>query len=405
MKSSTDLLTQHLAALVPSNAYGIYIHVPFCERRCKYCAFVSSVARPVPSEDYAHALCQEIQARNEAFTSRKLATVYWGGGTPTMLADRDIEKVMTHIHHLCGDASEITLEANPEHVNPVRAQTWKSLGFSRVSLGVQSFDDDMLALLGRRHNKKRVLDAICALQQAGLDEICIDLIYGARSGDGKSQCEIERWKNELITARELPITHVSCYELTLEPHTPLCTAQNSGQSVLCEDDLIADMMAIIPEGLGMTRYEISNYSRDGYFSAHNVSCWAGLPYLGVGPGAHSFVLDGENSMFLRRANSGHVRNWLASMQTHGHAEPEFIETLTPTEHLAERLMCAARTRFWWHPERIAHEIGAELAPFLSALNKALTCQLVEQKTADEYRTTELGIALNNRLDTILFSSL
>ena len=408
MQASAALMHQCLDALVPSRSFGIYIHVPFCERRCKYCAFVSSVWRPVPSADYAAALCREMDTRLAAFEQRQLATVYWGGGTPSMLDDHAIAQVLEHISDKCGSAREITLEANPEHVTLERAVTWKSLGFTRISLGVQSFDNAMLAILGRRHDEQRVREALNVLRMAGFEEICIDLIYGARRTDGKSHEEIKRWQQELETARSLMVEHASCYELTLEKHTPLCTAQEHGQNVLCEEDIIADMMAMIPDVLGMQRYEISNYSRNHYFSAHNVSCWAGLPYLGLGPGAHSLILSDAKSSedaILRRANTGNVRHWLWSMKNGEQPEPEFVESLTAQEHLAERLMCAARTRFWWHPETIAHSIHGNIAPFLPSLDKGLKCGLLEMNAFGKLRTTEQGIALNNRLDTLIFESL
>lgn len=409
MKSSSELTQLQLDTLFPKDAFGIYIHVPFCERRCKYCAFVSSIWRPVPSEDYANALCHELEDRILPYHHKKLLTIYWGGGTPTMLEDSAIEKVMNQIMAKFNTATEITIEANPEHITPQRAYTLKALGFNRVSLGVQSFDDNMLSILGRRHDKQRVFDAISALRHAQIDEICIDLIYGAKTLENDDKAEINRWQKELEIARSISPAHISCYELTLENNTPLCTAQNRGHHIICNDDTIAEMMLIIPETLGMTRYEISNYSRDNYFSAHNVSCWAGLPYLGLGPGAHSLHLDSVSPPMPphieRRANSNHIRKWLQSFKTDNTLlAPEFTESLTPHEHLSERLMCAARTRLIWNPLQIATSIQADLQPFQASIDKAVRYGFIERKGTESFQTTEKGIALNNRLDSILFEA-
>lgn len=392
----------HLEDLYAENDFGIYIHVPFCMRRCRYCAFVSSVLRPVPSEAYVKTLCAEFDQRIESFDKCHLTTIYFGGGTPTMLNDSDIAKLLNHILQCCSVPHEITLEANPEHITPERAQCWKSLGMTRISLGVQSFDDRMLAFLGRRHTGTQALQAIEHLTHAGFDEISIDLIYGAKAEDSTPEEDLKQWQKVLETARSIHPAHVSCYELTLEENTPLWTAQKRGTPVLYDENTTVEMMHLIEQTLGMQQYEISNYCRDHYYSRHNLSCWAGLPYLGLGPGAHSLIK--ADHQIIRQANMHDIRKWLQAFQDHPQIVPEplFSESLSAQTHLAERLMCAARTRLPWSAQSIASSIHASLTPFIPCLNKAIQRGLISGSVEDSLQTTRLGIDLNNQLDEILF---
>ncbi len=397
---------QHLESIDIQGDFGIYVHVPFCVRRCRYCAFVSSVCRPVPSHEFASAVCREFSERKSEFEGGRLTTLYFGGGTPTMLFDDDMERIIQTVVSSFNAPLEITLEANPEHITKQRAAFWKNMGVTRISLGTQSFDDEMLAFLGRRHSSKHALEAIDILKQTGFEEISLDLIYGGRCRDGRSDAEeIGRWKRELEIVRDIGASHVSGYELTIEEKTPIWVRQNRGDEVVCSDDAIADMMEMIPQELGMFRYEISNYSRNCYLSRHNLSCWAGVPYLGLGPGAHS--MRRVNNGAIRRANSRNVQDWIRRMLGEDGVlpAPEFVEELDGVTHFLERIMCAARTRFLWSPDKIAQEIGVPSA-FLEAfcshnLEKARAMGLICRENED-YRTTNEGIRLNNRLDVVIF---
>lgn len=390
--------------------FGIYIHVPFCLRRCRYCAFLSSVSAHIPANDYVDAVLSELRERANLYASRRLLSVYFGGGTPTALHDDLLAKIVWAIADIFGAPSECTLEANPEHVTSARADSWKAAGFTRVSLGVQAFDDETLAFLGRKHTAQMAVDAVETIERAGFDETSVDLIYGAHAQArhtppqdnrrNSSRRAVESWKKSLAMARSLKPAHVSCYELTIEPHTPLWTAAKRGVQTTEDDDTIADMMSLIPGALGMEPYEVSNYCRDGYLSAHNVSCWAGLPYLGLGAGAHSLFIDLPT--IERRANTRDIRGYISSK---GALAPEFTESLSPQTHLAERLICAARTRFAWRPEAIAQSLGADLSPFAPHLARAVAKGWLTMEpglTPVGYRTTSDGMRLNNLLAETLF---
>lgn len=333
--------------------------------------------------------------------SRRVLSVYLGGGTPTVLNDASLAYIIDEIGGLSG-AAEVTLEANPEHVSRQRALAWKRMGVTRVSLGIQSFQDDMLRFLGRGHSGADGVHAVETLADAGFDEISVDLIYGGKFDDAADDWYASSWKADLALVRRMPVSHVSCYELTLEPHTPLHTLAKT-RRVLCGEETLARMMAIIPQTLGMARYEISNYARQGVVSAHNVSCWAGLPYLGVGVGAHSLMIRGGE--ICRRSNTVRTSLYMDAFLAQGEQnfEPpvEFEEHLSVQMHLAERLICAARTRFEWSPEAIAAQLGGDIVPYEKGIARAVSQGWLE-RTGNGYRTTAKGIELNNKLDEILF---
>ena len=392
-----------LESLFKRNGFGIYVHIPFCIRRCRYCAFVSSVPHLVPEDAYVKAVIREFGLRYPEYAQFSLKTLYFGGGTPTMLTDAAIGRIIDCIRITCGTPDEMTLEANPEHVTAERCKMWRQLGFTRISLGIQSFDDAMLQFLGRGHNASQAISAIETLYDAGFEEISIDLIYGGLPNpDDLSQPPLKTWQHDLETAKSYHPAHVSCYELTLEPHTPLWTCQKRKMQVLCDESTIAEMMSMIPDALGMTRYEISNYSRDNYFSAHNLSCWAGMPYLGLGAAAHSLNTAGHQ--YSRRANTADIRQYIKSADAAEGIlpQPEFTEILSPQAHLAERLMCAARTRLNFNPQGIADQIGATIAPYLHGIHKAIERGLLEERPDGCLRTTNQGILLNNMLDSLIF---
>ena len=319
-----------------------------------------------------------------------------------MIEDDHLQTILDHLIQTLGIPPEITLEANPEHVSMERASRWKTMGFTRISLGIQSFNDQMLAFLGRKHTGTQAQKAIEILNQAGFDDISADLIYGGLYDDHVTDSQLlSDWKSDLRLIRSLKPSHLSCYELTLEDHTPLWTLSRRGHRIKPEENIILEMMDMIPDLTGMQRYEISNYSRDHYYSLHNISCWAGLPYLGLGPGAHSLEI--SDSGIFRWANTSHVPQYISSLtQSRELPEPLFKEQISIQMHLAERLMCAARTLFEWNPIEIANQIHADITPFMQGIQKAIHHGLIQQNSDGTLKTTSKGITLNNCLDEYLF---
>jgi oxygen-independent coproporphyrinogen-3 oxidase len=264
----------------------LYVHVPFCARRCVYCDFSIAVRDVVPVGDYLSAVDGELAARHGA-ASFRLKTLYFGGGTPSKLGASGVAALMDLIRQhadLAADA-EVTLEANPEDVTEANALAWRQAGINRVSLGVQSFDDAVLRWMHRTHDSETARSAVAALRAAGIPNMSIDLIFATPPN-------VERqWRRDLDAALALDVPHLSVYGLTIEPRTPLGRWIARRDTVAAEEDAFAaEFLAahnMLTQG-GYGHYEVSNYARAGHESRHNRAYWMRSPYAGIGPSAHEF---------------------------------------------------------------------------------------------------------------------
>lgn len=296
----------------------IYIHVPFCHRKCTYCAFYSKplVGGQWPVAGYVDALLEEMELR-KGEQAHPIHTVYLGGGTPSILPLTELSRIVESLHK-CFDLSqveEMTIEANPEDLAPEYLLSLKQLGFNRLSIGVQSLDDKVLRLLNRRHTAQQALDAVENARAAGFSNISVDFIFGLPGVGGIS---------DLIDVAG--VTHVSAYALTVEPGTALAVQVEQGRVVLPDEDEVVRQYHALHDALeshGFRQYEVSNYARPGYESKHNSRYWDRTPYLGLGPGAHSF--------------DGIHRRWNNPDGTYSE------ETLTEADAYNEILMTALRT--------------------------------------------------------------
>ena len=314
---------------------GIYIHVPFCEKRCIYCSFYSTVHGKRERDAFVHTLCQELAFR---YNGSPVSTLYFGGGTPSQLDDEEMEIIFSTLQHHCSflPDAEITFEANPDDITPQKVRHLLQLGVNRISLGVQSFDEQRLLFLKRRHTAQQALEAIAILQDAGIKNISIDLIFGLPGQ------QLTDWKWELEQAFQLPIAHLSAYSLMYEEGTPLYYARQRGIVQECDDETSLAMFQSLTQhakAAGFEQYEISNYARPGYRSRHNSSYWQGIPYLGLGPGAHSY--DGHRQ---RRVNEYSLRRYMEAGRASSFADvPHNIETLTDNECYDELICTRLRT--------------------------------------------------------------
>lgn len=265
----------------------LYVHVPFCGRRCSYCDFAIAVRRDTPSREFADLVLAEWRAwRHDPRWRAPLATIYFGGGTPSRL---DPEAIQALVAAFCTDAGrsddlEVTLEANPEDVTPARAAAWARAGITRVSLGVQSFDPAVLAWMHRTHDAADPLRAVEALRQAGLDNLSVDLIYAVPDHLRRD------WPRDLDLALALEPAHLSLYGLTFEARTPLERWRARGEVTPApESRAAAEYLAAnrVLRAAGFEHYEVSNAARPGRHSRHNSAYWSLAPYLGLGPSAHS----------------------------------------------------------------------------------------------------------------------
>jgi oxygen-independent coproporphyrinogen-3 oxidase len=313
------------------DSIGVYIHIPFCQVRCSYCDFNTYAGLGKLIDDYIAALCNEI----EGVQGYSAATIYFGGGTPSLLSETHLHRVLVACRasfDVSADA-EITLEANPGTVTADSLRAMRKLGVNRLSLGAQSLDDDMLHLLDRLHNAQQAREALALARRAGFDNVSLDFMYGL---PGQT---LDHWRRTLDQAIALQPEHLSLYALTLEEHTPMFQRVASGDVRLPDDDTVADMYTLAEDALdaaGYLHYEISNWSSSvERMSRHNSLYWRRRPYRGFGAGAHSF--DGDR----RFANVLHPRDYIERMRTTGSALGE-SETLTPQMARAETMFLGLR---------------------------------------------------------------
>ena len=315
----------------------LYIHVPFCGRRCTYCDFAIAVRRVVPVREYIDAITAELVTRAESAPFGPLATIYLGGGTPSKLGTDGIGELMRALREapelqVAGDV-EITIEANPEDVTAESAEAWAAAGVTRSSVGVQSFNPAVLAWMHRAHDAAAVTSAVADLRAAGISDISVDLIFGVPASLGRD------WQDDLTRAQELGTQHLSVYGLTIEPHTPLGRWSARGEVVEATEDTFADEFLAAHEslsGAGFEHYEVSNYALPGHRSTHNSAYWRRVPYLGLGPSAHSF--DGQT----RRSNEREYEAWRALLAS-GTDPLATEELLTPDNRVAEDVYLGLRT--------------------------------------------------------------
>ena len=322
-------------------ASHLYVHVPFCARRCIYCDFSIAVRHVVPVSDYLDGIRRELKGLASSVTdlgedSWRLDTLYLGGGTPSKLGGNGIAAlvdVVTDCVHLGSDA-EVTIEANPEDVTPQALEAWTEAGINRLSLGAQSFHDPVLTWMHRTHDARQVGEAVRLARAAGIDNISLDLIFALPA-------EIERsWSDDLDAALGLEPQHVSLYGLTIEAATPLQRWTDQQRISPATEDRYAEEFLLAHERMnarGFTHYEVSNFALPGRESRHNSAYWSGVPYLGIGPAAHSF--DGER----RRWNVKPYAEWLRLLRS-GESAVEGDELLDSKNMGSERVYLGLRTR-------------------------------------------------------------
>lgn len=374
---------------------GVYVHVPFCERICPYCDFAVLAARPLSREReqrYLEALHAELEARRADFAGRELATVYLGGGTPSLLRPESVAALLDAIRAAFpGTPREITLEVNPSTLERERLPAFRAAGVDRVSLGIQSFDDTTLRRLGRAHRAAEGHATLAACRAVGFERISLDLIVAA---PGQDLPGVER---ELETAVACAPDHVSVYELTLEPGTPFADAAERGRLARPDEESAARMLECVEERLGEAgyeRYEISSYARPGAEAVHNRRYWERRPVLGIGMGAVSNDPPGPGRPHgARRSNPRALADYLAVVS--GAAAPE-REILSPETAQGEAVFLALRTAAGLDPERFAEEFGASpRALFGAAIEELGSAGLLEEGPGGRLRLTPRGRMLSD----------
>lgn len=307
---------------------GVYLHIPFCKSRCRYCDFFSTTFLE-KREAYVHTMLREWQIRKSECPS-PIHSLYFGGGTPSLLSAKQIETLIAAI--ATSDTSEITLEANPGDLTPCFLHSIRQAGVNRLSIGIQSFHDSLLHAIGRRHTAAEAILATKNAQAAGFSNLSIDLMYGL---PGQT---MEQWTTDIATTLSLPVKHISSYCLSYEQGTPLWQMLEQGLIQETDEDTANQMYDYLCEQTakaGFFHYEVSNFAIPGFQSEHNSSYWNGTPYIGLGPGAHSF--------------DGNCRSWnIANLETYiAHADDgKWLtgeEQLGPTEKYNEYILLGLRT--------------------------------------------------------------
>jgi oxygen-independent coproporphyrinogen-3 oxidase len=313
----------------------VYVHIPFCARRCSYCDFAIAVRKVVPVDDYLRLLERELDLRHGEDSPWPVQTIYLGGGTPSRLGSDGITRLMAAVRArvTLDPNAEITIEANPDDVTVEAATAWRAAGINRVSLGAQSFDNRALEWMHRVHNSDSISVAFEALRRAGFEDVSLDLIFAL-------PVSLDRdWRNDLSKAIALGPSHVSLYGLTVEPRAPLGRWVARGEVVEALEEhyesefLLADEML---SASGFEHYEVSNFAKPGHRARHNFSYWRGVAYAGLGPGAHEFAPP------ERRWNVGAYAEW--ERRLNGGVDPlEGSESLTDENRIAEGVYLGLRT--------------------------------------------------------------
>ncbi|MBQ9559222.1 MAG: radical SAM family heme chaperone HemW [Bacteroidaceae bacterium] len=389
---------------------GIYIHIPFCRSRCIYCDFFSTTLPPSWHQPYVEALERELDLRASELAALVTAsapaplTLYLGGGTPSLLSPALLSRLLSavcqyaastsrtcrHLMPVSSPFSEITIEANPDDVTPEWVDALRSTPVNRISMGVQSLNDNILRTLRRRHTARQARHAVSLLRDAGYTNLSLDLIYGL---PGQTLAMFEHDVQELL---DLGIPHLSAYALQFEPGTPLTRLRDQGilreadeeLSLACYQRLI-DLTA----SAGLEHYEISNFARPGFRSRHNSSYWTESPYLGLGASAHSY----SPSSCIRSFNCENIQEYIRVLNE-GRL-PSTTESLTPTDRYNERIMLRLRTCEGLSLTALARDFGEERLAYCRRMAaphlRRGTLELVQTEMGETLRLTRQGLFVSD----------
>lgn len=369
---------------------GIYIHIPFCKQACHYCDFHFSTSTKKKSQ-LVEMLCEELELRKDEI-GRNIQTIYFGGGTPSLLNSEELDLIFKTIfeYFKVSETAEITLEANPDDLTEEVIKMLNASPINRLSIGVQSFFEKDLKLMNRAHNSEEALRSL-QLAKHYFDNISIDLIYGI---PGQSN---EQWKQNLQQALELDIPHISSYALTVEPKTALEKFIEKGKVEPVEDEQYREQFDILVETLtskGFEHYEFSNYGKPGYHSQNNMAYWLGKPYLGIGPSAHSF--DGRSRKWNISNNSLYINSIQAGKL------PQQTEELSTTDSYNEYVMTRLRTKYGVNLEDIQEKFGEKYKlHFLKEADRFLQDGLMENSD-ETFHITPNGKFLSDGIAADLF---
>lgn len=371
---------------------GLYIHIPFCASRCVYCGFYSTTL-PALRDAYVDALCQELTLRAEELPADEaITTIYLGGGTPSQLTTDQLDRLFSYIYKVYrSQPVEVTMECNPDDITPAFADWIAQSPIDRISMGAQTFSDDRLRLLRRRHTAAEVRRATTLLRQAGIRNISIDLMFGF---PGETLAD---WEQDIDEALRLGVEHISAYSLMYEEGTTLHRWLSEGRIQEIDDDLSLRMYDCLVDRLtaaGYRHYEISNFALPQRESRHNSSYWRDMPYMGLGASAHSF--DGRQ----RSWNVADIETYIAAI---GRGErPSTVEALDPDTHYEDVVLTSLRTAEGIDLGKIRRDFGSQRLDFLLAAADQDLRQGYLVREDDHLRLTRRGIYLSDGITARLF---
>lgn len=350
---------------------GIYIHIPFCRKACSYCNFHFSTNLD-SQNGLVKAIIKEIDLQKKSLAGDIISTIYFGGGTPSLLPVSDLENILSRIHQYfkIDDDPEITIEANPDDIATTWLRDVKGLGISRLSLGVQSFQDEDLKYLGRIHDSHQAKEAVKLCLDQGFN-LTVDLIYGMPTLNTKA------WENNLTTLFEYGVSHLSCYSLIIEEGTLLDNQINKGKIKPLQESLAAEHFEIVTELTdkhGYEQYEICNFALKGKLAKHNTNYWKGIPYLGLGPSAHSyFIVDDDPVKYVRQWNVSNNASYIKALEQ-GNI-PFEREILNLEQRFNEYIMTGLRTIWGCDIKYIEETFSEEFSKFF----KDQAIDMIEKK--------------------------
>jgi len=330
---------------------GIYLHIPFCKKACYYCDFHFTTNLSKVTQ-LTEAICKEIIIRkNYLDKNSTINSIYFGGGTPSLLTAKQLHQILEIIHNnfKVSKNAEITLEANPDDLNTKKLKDLKLEGINRLSIGIQSFQDERLQWMNRSHNAFEAINVVNNARKAGFEQLSIDLIYGLPDQNHQA------FLYDLEKAISLDTAHISAYCLTIEPRTVFGHRKRKGELKELDEDIAAEQFEMLVEKLeesGYEQYEISNFAQAGKYAVHNTAYWQHVPYLGIGPSAHSF---NRNS---RQFNVANNHKYLHAITEE---KPLFeIEHLTVEQQINEYIMTSLRTKWGYDGEKILSQYGFDI---------------------------------------------
>ena len=370
---------------------GIYIHIPFCRKACNYCNFHFSTNTRLKDE-FIDALLKETELQKH-YINGAVESIYLGGGTPSILSADEVKTILQKQYEIFDikENAEITIEANPDDITNEKLKEWKAAGINRLSIGIQSFFEEDLAWMNRAHNAEQALQCVPMAQEAGFENITIDLIYGSPS------LTDENWKANVQKAIALNIPHLSCYALTVEPKTALEKLINTKKLAPVDPEKQARHFEQLIEwtnAAGYEQYEISNFAKPGNRSRHNSSYWQGKSYLGLGPSAHSFT--GSSRQWNIANNALYIKSLQSGML---HFE---IEHLTPDQQFNEYIMTGLRTMEGVSLQKIRADFGKEKSEYLLNAAQPHLAKYHLELAGEMLKTTNAGKLLADGIASDLF---